>query len=110
MTKLVRFVDKIGKGCWAGLKMDDNDPCWISVAQDKILVKKSVFGLFGAQLYCERNVYNAGNTARALSEKYPDDLTPPEMTNIVLKAFTNAVLHCSNLSEVTHVLNTAFKK
>ncbi len=107
MTKLNRFLDADRKGRWATLRMNNNDPCWISIAQTGVLVKKSKIGMFGAILYEEKNIYEAGRTAEALHNLYPTDLTPPEIWNPVLKAFTNAVLHCSDLGQVTRVLNEA---
>ena len=109
MTELIRFLDDDRKGRWANILMDNGDPCWISVAQAGILVKKSKVGLFGAKLYEEKNVYNAAQTAKALYEKFPDNLTPDEIWNPVLKSIVNAVLHCSNLAEVTILLNEAYQ-
>jgi hypothetical protein len=109
MTELIRFLDDDRKGRWANIRMDNGDPCWVSIAQTGILVKKSKFGLLGAKLYEEKNIYKAAKTAQALSEYYPDDLTPDEMWNPVLKSIVNAILHCSNLAEVTRVLNEAYK-
>ena len=105
MTELMGFHDR--KARWARLRMDNGDPCWIGIAQTSVLVKKSNIGMFGAKLYEEKNLYEAAKIAVALHNLYPNDLTPPEMRNPVLKAFTNAVLHCSNLAEVTRVLNEA---
>ena len=112
MAKLIRFLDDDRKGRWANLLMNNNDPCWIGIVQTGVLVKKSAIGMFGAILYGailyeEKNIYEAGRTAEALHNLYPIDLTPPEMWNPVLKAFTNAVLHCSDLGQVTRVLNEA---
>jgi hypothetical protein len=36
-------------GCYANVRMDNGDPCFISVAQTGVLVKKSRVGLFGAK-------------------------------------------------------------
>ena len=105
MTTLHSFKDDDRKGRWANIRMDNGDPCWISVAQTGILVKKSKLGFMGAKLYEETNVHEAVKTGMALSEQYPDDLTPDGMTNPVLKAVVNTVLHCSSLAEVTRVLN-----
>jgi hypothetical protein len=106
MTKLHNYKD--GKtGCFANILMDDGDPCFISVAHTKVLVKKSNIGMLGEMLFQENEVYKAGNTAKALKFLYPERLTPDGITNPVLNAFTNAVLHCSNLGEVTRVLNEA---
>lgn len=107
MAELIRFLDDDYKGRWANIVMDNGDPCWVSIAQTGILVKKSKIGLFGAKLYEQKNVYKAAKTAQALSAQYPDDLTPVEMWNPVLKSIVNAVLHCDNLAEVTRVLNEA---
>jgi hypothetical protein len=87
--------------------MDNGDPCWISIAQTGILVKKSKIGLFGARLFEEKNVYKAAKTAQVLSAQYPDDLTPVEIRSPALKSIVNAVLHCDNPAEVTRVLNEA---
>ena len=108
MPELARFVDDNRTGCWAIVRMDNGDPCWIGIAQTGILVKKSRTGLFGAKLYEEKNVYKAVRTAGILNLTYSDDLTPDTMRNPVLKAITNAVLHCRSLAEVVRVLNEAY--
>ncbi len=108
MTELIRFLDDDRKGRWANIRMDNGDPCWVGIAQTGILVKKSKVGMFGAKLYEEKDIYKAAKTAQALSEKYQGDLTPEEMWNPVLKSIVNAILHCSNLAEVTKVLNEAY--
>jgi len=109
MTKLVDFTDN-GKACYSIVQMSNGDPCWIGIAQTGILVKKSRLGFLGAKLYEEKNAYKAAMTAKTLSFKYPDDLTPNDMFNPVLQSITNAVLHCDNVAEVAIVLNEAFKE
>jgi len=106
-TKLVRFLDDDSKGRWANITMDNGDPCWISVAQTGVLVKKSKIGLFGAKLYEETNLHEVATTAFSLSTKYPHDLTPDGMKNPIFKHFVNAVLHCKTLGEVSAALNRA---
>jgi hypothetical protein len=111
MTILKDFVDEANKGCFANVRMDNDDPCWISVATEvgvktEVLVKKSKLGLFGTKLYSSDQ---PGKTVTALWKLYPESLTPPEMKSPVLKAFTNAVLNCSDLDEVKKVLNEAGK-
>ncbi len=59
MPELIRFLDDDRKGRWTNIRMDNGDPCWISIAQTGILVKKSELGLFGAMLYEEKNMYRA---------------------------------------------------
>ena len=101
MTTLKDFTDD-GRGCFANVRMDNDDPCWISVASSGVIVKKSKLGLLGEKLYsCQQ----PGKLVVILMENYPDSLTPPGMTNPVLKPITNAVLHCSNLDEVKKILN-----
>jgi hypothetical protein len=48
-------------------------------------------------------------TAKALHHLYPENRLPPGLTNLVLGAFTNAVLHCSSPAEVSTVLNRAIE-
>ena len=92
---------------FANVRMENGDPCFISVAQAGVLVKKSKRGLLGAKLYEEKNVYDAATTAKALQYLYGELLIPQDMTNPVLAAFTNAALHCASLAEVARVLNQA---
>jgi hypothetical protein len=106
MTTLHSFEDS-STGRFANVRMDNGDPCFIGVAQTGVIVNKSKVGFFGAKLYDEKNVYHAAMTAIALSYLYPEQLPPIGMTNPVLKAFTNAVLHCTKLAEVTRILNEA---
>ena len=84
--------------------MDDGDPCWLSVAQAGVLVKKSKLGIMGAILYDEKNIYKAATNAQRLAEVYTDG-APEGMTNLVLKAFTNTIMECSTLAEVARILN-----
>ncbi len=109
MAKLVSFQDN-KSACFANTQMDNGDPVWISIAQTGILVKKSRLGMFGAKLYEEKNVYKAVETAKALCEQYPNDITPEGISNPVLKSVVNAVLHCYNSAQVAIVLNEALHK
>jgi hypothetical protein len=112
MTKLHSYKDSLAfpPGCFANIRMDNGDPCYISVAQTGVLVKKSRLGWFGAKLYDEKLVYRAAKTAQLLAGMYPEKLTPEDMTNPILDAFTNAVLHCSTLGEATVLMNQALEK
>jgi hypothetical protein len=106
MTQLHSFKDT-ESFCFANIRMDNNDPCYIGVAQTGVIVKKSKLGLLGSKLYESGTVYDAAKTGMSLHQLYPNNLTPQEITNPVLKSFANAVLHCSNLGEVARVLNEA---
>ena len=71
------------------------------------MVKKSKIGLFGEKLFTSKDSEKIGKTMQALWKLYPESLTPPQFTSVLLQAFTNAVLHCSNIDEVKKVLNEA---
>lgn len=105
MSKLLEFLDDTRKGHWAIIRMDDGDPCWITISQTGLSVRKSTSNLLGSNLYEEKNIYVAAKTAETLSLLYTDDLTPAEMRTPVLKSFTNAVLHCHSLTEAVALLN-----
>ncbi len=104
MTNLLRFLDAGPKGVWANIRMDNNDPCWIGVADTGVLVKRSKIGMFGAKLYDEKPP-KAAVTAIGLHNLFVDDLTPTDMRHPLLKAFANAVLHCPDLEEAKLLLN-----
>jgi hypothetical protein len=70
-------------------------------------VKKTRLGFFGAVLYEEKVVYKAAMTAKALSFLYPKSLLPSGFINPILRAFANAIMHCSTCAEVSIVLNEA---
>jgi hypothetical protein len=105
MARLHSYKDS-RTGCYANIRMDNGDPCFISVAQSGVMVKKSRIGLLGAKLY-EQGTYDAAMTAKALAYLLEETLAPEDITNPVLKSFTNAVLHCSTLAEATRILNSA---
>jgi len=96
-----------GRTCSANVKLDSGEPCFISIAQTGVLVKRSRLGIMGAVLYNESVVYKNAMTAKALRYLYPARRTPAGITNAALVEFTNAALHCSSAIEVTNVLNGA---
>jgi hypothetical protein len=106
VTIIKNFTDDGRRGCFANVRMDNGDPCWISIANTGVIVKKSKLGLLGEKLYSSKE---PGKTVTTLWKLYPESLTPPEIKHIVLQAFTNAVLHCSDIDEVKKVLNGASK-
>jgi hypothetical protein len=66
MARLHSYADS-RTGCYANIRMDNGDPCFISVAQSGVLVKKSRFGFMGAKLY-QQVAYEAARTAK---ERWP---------------------------------------
>lgn len=108
MGKLIRYLD--GKiGCWSRVNLENGDPIWISVAQTGVIVKKSRMGLMGATLYNETNVYNAAKTAQALDAQISKYVIPSEMTNPVLRVFTQVALECKSAAQLSVRLNKALK-
>ncbi|NNJ83528.1 MAG: hypothetical protein HKP13_01125 [Gammaproteobacteria bacterium] len=61
----------------------------------------------GAKLYNETNAYNAAKTAQALDAQISRYLTPSEMTNLVLCAFTHVALECKSAAQLSVRLNKA---
>jgi hypothetical protein len=109
MPTLLYFADPSNRypGCGATIRLDNGEPCLLSIAQSGVLVKNSRFGWFGAILYNEKNVYKAAETAMALDFLFPDNLLPAGFTDLVLKSFANAIWHCSTCAEVAVTLNEA---
>jgi len=109
MPKVLFFADPSNgrPGLGATIRLDSGEPCLISIAQTGVRVRKTRFGFLGPVLYSEKNVYQAAATAKALSERFPNNLLPTEFSNPVLRAFANAVLHCSTCAEVAVTLNEA---
>lgn len=105
MGSVVRYLDN-GVACWSQVRLDSGERVWISVAQAGVLVKKSRLGLFGATLYNETNVYNAAETAKILHSDIVEYSIPPDMTNSVLVAFTQAALDCESAAKLSLYLNT----
>lgn len=106
MSVLHSYRDQSGQ-CFANVRLDDGAPCFISVAQTGILVRKSRLGLMGQTLYKEPVTEKLAMTTKALSYLFPDIKVPDGMTNPMLRTFVNAVLHCSTASDVKSILNEA---
>ena len=101
---LTSFMDD-ESGCWAKVELQSGEPIWISVVTRGVLVKVSKWGLMGKKIFHE-NLGVSLLKAQYLSVDFPESLTPFEMITPELQAFTNAVLHCSNSSEVEEALAT----
>jgi hypothetical protein len=111
MPTLLFFADSPRGGCGATVRLDSGEPCLLSIAPSSVRVKKFRFGIFGPMLYKEKVAYRAGLTAQALSLLFEDSLLPPGFgRNPVLRAFTNAILHCATCAEVTVTLNEAIAR
>jgi hypothetical protein len=79
MGEMRNFSDN-GLTCYANVKLDSGEPCFISIAQSGILVKRSRLGLFGPALYKQSDVYKNAMTAKALHYLYPAQKTPAGIT------------------------------
>ena len=98
------------KGVGATVRLPSGEPCFLSIAQSSVLVKKSRFGFLGSVLYREPDPYKSARTAMALAYLYPDDKTPADITNPILRSFFNTLLHCENAAEVCVTLNEAVRR
>ncbi len=104
VTELQSFKNDDG-GYSASLRMANGDPCFISVSQSGIVVKKSRWGIVGMKLYQNKNLHECADFAKALSYLFPENRLPDAVQNPILSAVINAILHCENLQVVTDVLN-----
>ncbi len=107
ITKLILYRDT-RKQCWARVNLASGEPIYISVARSGIVVKRSGLGLLGAKLY-RSNIHWAAMTARALDAQTRRYLTPNDMTNPALRAFTQATLEARSSAELASRLNEALK-
>jgi hypothetical protein len=112
MPTLLYFADPSNRrsGIGATIRLDNGDPCWLSIAQRGVLVKKSRYGLFGAVLYSEKNLYKAAEAAIALNFLFPDNQLPEGFTDPTLISFANAIWHCATCVEVSITINEAVSK
>src|ERR1035437_2364519 len=108
-VKILYFADSARRGCGATVRFETGEPCMISIAQSGIIVKKSRHFFWGAILYNEKNVYKNAQCALALAYLFPERRFPDGVSDNVLRAFFNAILHSASTSEVCVTLNEAVK-
>jgi hypothetical protein len=72
-------------------------------------VRKTRYGFFGAELFNEKSVFQNARRTGALAYLFPIKRFPDTVSNPVLRAFFNAILHCRNANEVCEVLNRAIE-
>jgi hypothetical protein len=106
-AEILFFADSPERGFGATVKLESGEPCRLSISQSGIRVKKSRFGLLGAILYNETNSDINAQRTGALAYLFPDQKFPDGISSPNLRAFVNAVLHCSNAAEVSRTLNEA---
>jgi hypothetical protein len=80
--------------------MDSGENCWISIARTGLVIKNSRIGFFGRIVFRVDDIDDLARLAISLHEVQYEDLTPPDMTNPVLKAITNEILHFGALSDI----------
>lgn len=87
--------------CWANVRMANNDPVWISVAQTGVVIKKSRLGLFGPKLFVSRDLSQLASVCMALEDELIDTALPSDcdLTHPVLSLFVKACLNCDSVSE-----------
>lgn len=108
MPTVVRFGDSKLE-CWSRVNFENGDPIYISIARSGIIVKRSRMGLFGPLLYSEKNIYNISETAQYLDMLITKYTTPDNMTNPILKAFTQTALDSLSIAKFTITMNTVKK-
>jgi hypothetical protein len=107
MGSLLFFADSPQAGCGATVRLDNGEACLLSIAVTSVRLKKGRYGVFGRLLYKEKVSYRAALTAQILGFMFLDSLLPADFPrNPVLRAFTNAILHCPSCSEVHKMLKT----
>lgn len=80
--------------------MDSGENCYISIARTGLLIKESKLGIFGRTVFRVDDIDVLARLAMSLSESQYEDLTPPSMTNPVLKVITNEILHFGALNDI----------
>ena len=105
--QILHFADSKRGGCGATVRLETGEPCWLSIAQSGVLVKKSRFGFLGAILYSEKNAYKISLCGIALAYLFPEKRFPDAITNPNLRGFLNAILHCYSAAEVCQTLKEA---
>jgi hypothetical protein len=107
MTKLISYRDTRNV-CWARVDLASGEPIYISVARSGIIVKRSSLGFLGTKLY-RSNIHRAAMTAQVLDAQTRSYLTPGDMTNPALRAFTQAALEARSSAELVSRLNEPLK-
>jgi hypothetical protein len=111
-NEILYYADQkhgIRRGCGATIRLESGEPCFLSIAQSGVLVKRSRSGFFGAVLYNEKVVYKNSLCGLALAYLYPEKRFPDDVCDPNLGSFMNAILHCQNSSDVTKILNEAIE-
>lgn len=103
MTTLVRFIDRGSLGCWSRVDMATGEHCYISITRKGMVIKESDLGLFGRTVVKIGSMDDLAWMAMKLSECHYEDITPPTMTNPVLKVITNRILHLQCLDDVEEI-------
>jgi hypothetical protein len=106
-NQILHFSDSKRGGCGATVRLETGEPCWLSIAQSGVLVKKSRFGLLGAVLYSEKDTYRIALGGIALAYLFPEKRFPDGISSPHLRSFLNAILHCRSAAEVCQTLNEA---
>jgi hypothetical protein len=98
------------------IELDSKEFCIVSIAEVGVVVRayraggyftQLVGSFVGPVLYREKDFYAAAKTAAVLATRFPEQDASLAFRNPVLRAFANAVWHCSNAPEVMLALNDA---
>lgn len=106
MSKLIAYKDN-DKQCWSRINLSSGEPVWISIAQTGVLIKRSRLGIRGAILFDENEIIACGDIARSLNEQIDQYNLPDQISNAVLKAFTQTALDSGSATELCSKLSKA---
>jgi hypothetical protein len=103
IATLLRFSDGLPgtKRRYAVVALPSGEVCEIVTSRRGALVRKSIVGRFGRNLYREHIGAKVTVTALVLNHRFPDRLLPGGFVDFNLSALTNAVMHCRSCREVS---------
>ena len=104
-SRLEAFGDQHERG-WARIRLAGGDACWIGFDTRGLQVRKGRFHtLFAPTLFRDKSVEHVLGLAVLLGRSYDTHPElPDDMTNPILRAFTNVLLHCRTADEVSYAL------
>jgi len=114
MTKVINFSHPPKFGTYCNIEMDNGDPCWISISQKGLVIKKSKLGIFGKVIF--EKIFYANKKMdgfemsrlpffQSLKNKFENStLKPSDMMYLPLDIIVNAVLHCSSINDIKSMM------
>tara|TARA_R110002049_G_scaffold199351_2_gene369475 strand:- start:13019 stop:13327 length:309 start_codon:yes stop_codon:yes gene_type:complete len=97
--------------CFANVELDSGEPCFISVAQDGVTMKRSVTGLFGRMIFKAKSDVKLWQMIAQLNDEghrsfavtgHPEIVSPP------LAVLVNLALSAKTADDLTTTLAAAY--